>query len=139
MRCAQVGVAAAAINSTISREEQAALLGQAAAGAAALLYVAPERFGDGGFMAALRQLRRLRCSPSTKRTASPSGATTSARATATSAACAARIGNPPIVALTATADPRVRDDIVAAACSCTTPSSTSPASTARTSASTSCA
>ena len=42
-----------------------------------LLYVAPERFNNERFLAQLERARRSRCSPSTRRTASPSGATTS--------------------------------------------------------------
>ena len=47
------GVAAAAINSTV-REEQATILRRAADGDLRLLYVAPERFSDGRFVAAMR-------------------------------------------------------------------------------------
>lgn len=51
----QAGVAAAAVNSTMAREEQGAVMQEALAGRVQLLYVAPERFGDGAFMAALRR------------------------------------------------------------------------------------
>ena len=46
-----------------------------------LLYVAPERFNNERFLAWLERAARSRCSPSTRRTASPSGATTSAPTT----------------------------------------------------------
>jgi ATP-dependent DNA helicase RecQ len=48
------GVAAAAVNSSLSPEEQARVMHQAGEGKLHLLYVAPERFGNGQFMAALR-------------------------------------------------------------------------------------
>src|SRR6187549_1779292 len=51
-----MGVSAAAINSTFSVEEQRQVFGEAAEGKVRLLYVAPERFGNAGFMAALRAL-----------------------------------------------------------------------------------
>ena len=54
-----------------------------------------------------------RCSPSTKRTASASGATISARAICASRQVREKLGWPPTVALTATATPHVRTDIVA--------------------------
>lgn len=107
----QAGVAAAAINSTIPREEQMAALRQAAAGSLKLLYVAPERFADGGFMAGLRRCRvallaidEAHCisqwghdfRPSYRELGDIRG----------------RLGDPPIVALTATADPLVREDII---------------------------
>jgi ATP-dependent DNA helicase RecQ len=105
------GVAAAAINSTVSADDQQAILRDAATGKLQLLYVAPERFGNGSFMAALRGLRvallavdEAHCisqwghdfRPSYRDLGSVRG----------------RIGDVPIVALTATADPRVRADIV---------------------------
>ena len=49
-----MGVPAAAINSTVAIEEQREVLAAAGSGELRLLYVAPERFGAAGFMAALR-------------------------------------------------------------------------------------
>lgn len=106
-----MGVAAAAINSMVPVDEQREILAEAAEGRVRLLYVAPERFGAGGFMAALRNLPvsllaidEAHCISQWGHDFRPSyrelGDVRS------------RIGNPPIVALTATADPRVRDDIV---------------------------
>ena len=54
-----------------------------------------------------------RCSPSTRRIASASGATTFGRATCASRTIREKLGWPPTVALTATATPHVRTDIVA--------------------------
>ncbi|HMO95277.1 MAG TPA: RecQ family ATP-dependent DNA helicase, partial [Tepidiformaceae bacterium] len=95
----------------IPPEEQRRILADAAEGRIQLLYVAPERFGNGAFTAALRSLRiallaidEAHCisqwghdfRPSYRELGGVRG----------------RIGDPPIVALTATADPRVREDIL---------------------------
>ncbi len=108
----QAGVAATAINSTVPREEQRWRLGEAAAGRLRLLYVAPERFDDGGFVAALRGLKvallaidEAHCISQWGHDFRPSyrglGRVRD------------MVGGPPIVALTATAYPLVREDIVA--------------------------
>ncbi len=107
----QNGVPAAAVNSTVPREEQAEILRQAAAGELRLIYVAPERFADGRFLAALRGVRiallaidEAHCISQWGHDFRPSYRDLGG--------ARALLGGPPIVALTATADPRVRDDIV---------------------------
>ena len=60
-----------------------------------------------------RERATSRCSSSTRRTASRSGGTTSAPRTSASARRCARSNKPPVLALTATAPPKVKDDILA--------------------------
>lgn len=105
------GVAASAINSTVAPEEQGRILADAAAGRLQMLYVAPERFGNGAFTAALRGLRIALLAIDEAHCISQWGHDfrPSYRELGN---VRERLGSPAIVALTATADPRVRDDIV---------------------------
>ena len=77
---------------------------------------------------------RSRCSPSTRRTASRSGATTSGPTTSTSAGCASCFPGVPLVACTATADPQTREDMRRAPGPARRARSSWPASTGPTSA-----
>ncbi len=82
------------------------------AGQIDLLYVAPERLVTERQARAAGSNRRSRCSPSTRRTACPSGATTSGRSTCSSRCWPSAIPGVPRIALTATADAATRQEIL---------------------------
>src|SRR5690606_23816047 len=52
----RAGIPAAALNSSMSEEEQRDVLGRIAAGRLAVLYVAPERFNSAGFRRAVARV-----------------------------------------------------------------------------------
>ena len=104
------GVSAAAVNSTVPREEQGEILRRAGGGDLRLLYVAPERFSDGRFVAAMRRVNVALLAVDEAHCISQWGHDFRPDYRDLGAA-RARLGGPPIVALTATADPLVRGDI----------------------------
>jgi len=99
-----MGVPAAAITSMQEPEEQRAVLAACAQGRVRLLYVAPERFQSGAFLAALRGLEVARLAVDEAHCISQWGHDfrPSYRDLG---ALRERLGFPPTVALTATADP----------------------------------
>lgn len=104
------GVAVAAIHSQIDRPTQLAALADAAAGRLRFLYVAPERFGAPSFAAALPGLGITRVVVDEAHCISSWGhdfRPDYRRLGSAISAC----GRPPVTAVTATATPRVRDDI----------------------------
>jgi len=105
------GVPAVALHSARERGEQLGLLTNVRAGAVRLLYVAPERFADPQFVAAAREagvrllaVDEAHCVSQWGHDFRPSYRDIGAGRV--------RLGNPPLLALTATADARVREDIV---------------------------
>ncbi len=106
------GVPAAAITSMQPPEEQRATLAACRAGRFRLLYVAPERFQSPGFVAALAAIGVGRLAIDEAHCISQWGHDfrPSYRELG---AVRERLGWPPTIALTATADPLVRDDIIA--------------------------
>ena len=109
------GVDAAYLNSTLGAGERDAVMASLREDRCRLLYVSPERLvgeGSQGFRRFLQQCGVRVSWPSTRRTASASGATTSGRSTASSGGCARTFPGVSLHAFTATATERVRRDIV---------------------------
>jgi ATP-dependent DNA helicase RecQ len=111
-RLRQAGVAVAAVHSQVGRTEQAQALDDAAAGRLRFLYVAPERFAAPAFAAALPRLGISRFVVDEAHCISSWGHDFRPDYRRLGAAVESS-GRPPIIAVTATATPRVRDDIVA--------------------------
>jgi ATP-dependent DNA helicase RecQ len=110
-RLRAAGVSAAFINSTQERAEQVAGLQAAASGRLRLLYVAPERFSRHGFLDRLAQIGVARFVIDEAHCISAWGHDFRPEYRQLGRALAA-CGRPPVAAFTATATPRVRDDIV---------------------------
>jgi ATP-dependent DNA helicase RecQ len=114
----QRGIRAAALHSLLSVEARRAALDAARAGALQLLYVAPERFAAPSFVRLLEALPVARFVVDEAHCVSEWGhdfRPDYRRLQAAAAACRRADGHarrPPIAALTATATPEVRDDIV---------------------------
>lgn len=105
------GVAAAFINSTQERSVQVAALAAARAGTLRLLYVAPERFSRPGFLDRLAELRVSRFVVDEAHCISSWGHDFRPEYRQLGRALAA-CGRPPVAAFTATATPRVREDVI---------------------------
>jgi len=110
-RLCSLAVPAAFINSTQERSEQVAALRAAATGRLRLLYVAPERFARPGFLDRLAELRIGRFVVDEAHCISSWGHDFRPEYRQLGRALAA-CGRPPVAAFTATATPRVRQDIV---------------------------
>jgi ATP-dependent DNA helicase RecQ len=111
-RLRSLGVPTAALHSQVDRQTQDAALRAAASGSLRFLYVTPERFAVPGFTTALRDLRVSRLAIDEAHCISSWGhdfRPDYRRLREAAELC----GRPPIGAFTATATPRVRDDIVA--------------------------
>ena len=110
-RLCSLAVPAAFINSTQERSEQVAALRAAATGRLRLLYVAPERLARPGFLDRLGELRIGRFVVDEAHCISSWGHDFRPEYRQLGRALAA-CGRPPVAAFTATATPRVRQDIV---------------------------
>jgi len=112
------GIAAAALHSMASAEARRAALDAARAGALRLLYVAPERFASPSFGRLLQALPVARFIVDEAHCVSEWGhdfRPDYRRLRGAAASCRradGQAGRPPLAALTATATPEVRDDIV---------------------------
>jgi ATP-dependent DNA helicase RecQ len=106
------GIQAEFINSSISPQEQSACLDRLGRGECRLLYVAPERFRSQRFVEAVRRVRVQLLAVDEAHCISEWGHDFRHDYTRLGS-YRARIGNPTTIALTATATPDVREDIVA--------------------------
>ena len=102
---------AAQLNSTLSAGDQREVLESLRDGTVRFVFLAPEQLTKPEVVDAIRDAGR-RCSSSTRRTASPPGATTSGPTTCASGGVIEQLGHPTVLALTATAAPPVRAEIV---------------------------
>jgi ATP-dependent DNA helicase RecQ len=105
------GVRAEFVNSSLDAGERRARLDAAVRGELEMLYVTPERFRSADFVAALPQLRIVRMAVDEAHCVSQWGHDFRPDYSRLGE-YRERAGNPPTIALTATATPRVADDIV---------------------------
>ena len=110
-RLNSLGIKAAFINSSLERPEQVARLQKARAGDYKLLYLAPERLSRPGFLERLGELPVTRVTVDEAHCISTWGHDFRPDYRLLGRALEA-CGRPPVGAFTATATPRVRDDIV---------------------------
>ncbi|MBU1944012.1 MAG: RecQ family ATP-dependent DNA helicase [Actinobacteria bacterium] len=108
----RIGIPATAVNSSLDRAEQGARLAACARGEVKLLYIAPERCRDPGFLARLERIEVARLAVDEAHCISEWGHDFRPDYRRL-AAFREHIGCPPTTALTATATARVRSDIVA--------------------------
>lgn len=106
-------IAATFINSSLSGTEIARRLDEVTSGAIKLLYIAPERFYDAGFLQALKNITVSLFAVDEAHCISEWGHDFRPSYLQLKKAIEA-VGRPPVAALTATATPDVRDDIVRA-------------------------
>jgi ATP-dependent DNA helicase RecQ len=105
------GIAAEFVNSSLDAQKRRANLEKAARGELALLYVTPERFRSSDFQTAMPRLKIARLAVDEAHCVSQWGHDFRPDYSRL-AEYRARIGDPPTIALTATATPRVAQDIV---------------------------
>jgi ATP-dependent DNA helicase RecQ len=106
------GLSAAAVNSTLTFDEVRAVMDGVRAGRVRLLYVAPERFASRFFMGAMAGVNVARVAVDEAHCISQWGHDFRPAYLRLKDAIA-RLGRPPVAALTATATPQVQDDIAA--------------------------
>jgi len=106
------GLGAAAVNSTLTFDRVREVMADVRSGKVRLLYVAPERFASRFFMAAMADVKVVRVAVDEAHCISQWGHDFRPAYLRLKDAVA-RLGRPPVVALTATATPQVQDDIAA--------------------------
>jgi len=110
-RLQEIGIPASVINSTVPRHIQQDRLEAAMSGALKILYVAPERFQNEDFRSALKRIRVSLFAVDEAHCVSMWGHDFRPDYLRLRKVIA-ELGKPPVIALTATATPAVREDIV---------------------------